>query len=371
MLTAAELSRYARQLVLPEVGLAGQERLRKASVLIVGAGGLGSPAALYLAAAGVGVIGIVDDDAVEISNLHRQILHGTPDVGRDKSASAADALDRLNPHVHVKTYHEKLTPERAASLCADYDLVVDGSDNYPTRYAVNDACARLGKLWVYGSVERFSGQVSVFGASDGPCYRCIFPDAPTPGSTASCEEIGVLGAVPGVVGSLQAVEALKCILGVGEPLIGRLLQLDLQNVEMRVIRFDRRADCPLCSGLLAERDADGASHARGNGAELSDIEPLELASRLRETGSIHLLDIREPWEWSLARIGDPQLLPMNQLPSEVDSLDKTLELIVYCHHGVRSNMAAEWLRTQGFRARNLAGGIDRWSREVDPSVPRY
>ncbi|MEX2154806.1 MAG: molybdopterin-synthase adenylyltransferase MoeB [Gemmatimonadaceae bacterium] len=370
MLNAAELSRYARQLVLPELGLAGQERLREASVLIVGAGGLGSPAALYLAAAGVGLVGIVDDDEVEISNLHRQILHGTRDEGRDKPASAADALRRLNPHVEVRTHHERLTAQRAPSLLADYDLVVDGSDNYVTRYAVNDACARLKKVWVYGSVERFSGQVSVFGAPRGPCYRCIFPEPPTPGSTASCEEIGVLGAVPGVVGSLQAVEALKWILGVGTPLVGRLMQLDLQAANVHVVQFERRPDCPACAVADAQFEAAPALESHDANAE-SDIEPRELARRLQVADSFLLLDVREPWEWSVGRIGDPQLLPMNRLPSEIDSLDRARELVVYCHHGTRSTMAAEWLRSQGFRARNLAGGIDRWSVEVDSSVPRY
>src|SRR5688500_3784690 len=264
MLNAAELSRYARQVVLPDLGLAGQERLRQASVLIVGAGGLGSPAALYLAAAGVGVIGIVDDDDVEISNLHRQILHGTGDIGRDKPTSAAEALARLNPHVAVRTHHERLTAQRATSLLAPYDVIIDGSDNYVTRYALNDACARLEKVWVYGSVERFSGQVSVFGAPQGPCYRCIFPEPPAPGSTASCEEIGVVGAVPGVIGSLQAVEALKWILGLGEPLVGRLMQLDLQSANVRVVQFERRADCATC--------AAGDSIDQGRPASDSDAD---------------------------------------------------------------------------------------------------
>jgi len=374
MLTAAELSRYDRQLVLPEVGGTGQERLRDARVLIVGAGGLGSPAALYLAAAGVGVLGIVDDDIVEISNLHRQILHGNSDIGREKTASAADAVARLNPLTRVRTHRERLTAARAPALFADYDIVIDGSDNYSTRYAVNDACAQLGKVWVYGSVERFSGQVSVFGAPGGPCYRCIFPEAPPPGSSASCEEIGVLGAVPGVVGSLQAVEALKWILGIGEPLIGRLLQLDLRSGSIHTVRFGRREDCPSCSRTPSLANAAPSDTYNDNdNANASDIQPGELAQLLAGAPSppLQLLDIREPWEWSIARIGDPQHLPMNDLPSKLDVLDRSRELVVYCHSGVRSNMAAEWLRAQGFRARNLAGGIDRWSREIDTSVPRY
>jgi molybdopterin/thiamine biosynthesis adenylyltransferase/rhodanese-related sulfurtransferase len=371
MLTAAELSRYARQLVLPEVGIEGQERLRRARVLIVGAGGLGSPVAQYLAAAGVGVIGIVDDDVVEISNLHRQVVHGTSDIGREKALSASDGIARLNPHVRVEAHRERLNCARAETLFAGYDVVVDGSDNYATRYAINDACAALAKAWVYGSVERFSGQVSVFGVADGPCYRCLFPEPPAPGSAASCEEIGVLGAVPGVIGSLQAVETLKLILGVGDPLIGRLLQWDLMSATVHVTRFDRRSDCPACSGVPAS-DARVGADGQTEPFDVSDIQPRDLAQRLEGTErSFVLLDIREPWEWAVAEIGKPQRLPMNQLPQALDALDPARELIVYCHHGTRSGMAAEWLRSQGFRARNLAGGIDRWSREVDPSVPRY
>jgi molybdopterin/thiamine biosynthesis adenylyltransferase/rhodanese-related sulfurtransferase len=372
MLTAGELARYARQLALPEVGLAGQERLQNAKVVIVGAGGLGSPAALYLAAAGVGVIGLVDDDAVEISNLHRQVLHRTADIGRDKPASAAQTLAQLNPHVRVQEYPERLTVARAETLFREYDVVVDGSDNYATRYAINDACAKLGKVWVYGSVERFSGQVSVFGTPGGPCYRCLFPDAPSPGTTASCEEIGVLGAVPGVIGSLQAVETLKCILAVGELLAGRLLQLDLRNASTRIIEFTRNPDCLACSDSVRPRE-QAMPREEASPIELltPDIEPDDLARRLDDPSSFHLLDVREPWEWALAQIGKPRLLAMNQLPGALDSLDRSRELIVYCHHGVRSGMAAEWLRAQGFRARNLSGGIDRWSREIDPSVPRY
>jgi molybdopterin/thiamine biosynthesis adenylyltransferase/rhodanese-related sulfurtransferase len=369
MLTTAELSRYGRQLTLPEVGLAGQERLRGAHVLIVGAGGLGSPAALYLAAAGVGTLGIVDDDVVEISNLHRQILHGTADVGRQKAASAAESVQRLNPQVKVQVHQMRLSAANADALVSAYDLVIDGSDNYPTRYAVNDACARMGKVWIYGSVERFSGQVSVFGAPNGPCYRCIFPEPPAPGSTASCEEIGVLGAVPGVVGSLQAVEALKWIVGVGEPLVGRLLQLDLQNGAMRMVGFERRKECPACA--QAQESGSATMPARGEVDVAFDIEPTELAGRIGERGTLQLVDIREPWEWSVGRIGTARLLQMGELESQIGSLDQSREVVVYCHHGVRSSVATEWLRARGYRARSLAGGIDRWSREIDPSVPRY
>lgn len=368
MLTASELARYARQLALPEVGIEGQQRLRAARVLVVGAGGLGSPAALYLAAAGVGVVGILDDDLVEASNLHRQIIHASDDVGREKTASAADALQALNPGVRVPIHQVRLTENGARAIFPEYDLVVDGSDNYPTRYAVNDACAALGLVWVYGSVERFSGQVSVFGTPGGPCYRCVFPEPPAPGSTASCEEIGVLGAIPGVVGAWQAAEALKWILGVGEPLVGRLLQLDLRTATTHVIQFSRRGDCPTCAH--ATRREVLPPRARDE-EEPADIQPAELAEALSLPRPITLLDIREPWEWSLARIGEPMLLAMGELEERVETLDPEREHVVYCHHGVRSSVAAEWLRARGYRARNLAGGIDRWSREIDPSVPRY
>ena len=365
MLTPGELARYQRQVIVPEVGLLGQEKLRRARVLIVGAGGLGSPSALYLAGAGIGTLGIIDDDDVEVSNLHRQILHGTADIGRPKTASASDAIRRLNPEVTVVSHPERLTQSNADRLFSEYDLVVDGSDNYTTRYVVNDACARAQRMWIYGSVERFSGQVSVFGAADGPCYRCIFPEPPPMGATANCEEIGVIGAVPGVIGALQAVEALKCILGSRDLLIGRLLQLDFLRGTSHTIQFERRSDCVACGAPTRTQ-----LNANGNGEELPDIEPGELAARL-SAADLQLIDIREPWEWSIAGIGPSQQIPMSELPTSLERFDKSRELVVYCHHGVRSTMAAEWLRAQGFRARNLAGGIDRWSREIDPAVRRY
>lgn len=370
MLTPPELARYARQLVLPEIGLVGQERLRRSTVLIVGAGGLGSPAALYLAAAGVGLIGLVDDDAVELSNLHRQILHRGRDVGRSKATSGAAAVRELNEHVDVRIHATRLDAGSARALVEEYDLIIDGSDNYPTRYAVNDACAALNRTWVYGSVERFSGQVSVFGFANGPCYRCLFPEPPRPGSTASCEQVGVLGAVPGVIGSFQAVEALKCLLSVGEPLAGRLMQIDFLSGISHVVDFDRRENCAACGSAAASIVSSGHQGDVDEG-DAEDVEPVMLAERLRRGEKVVLLDIREPWEASLARIGDAQLLPMNDLPAALETLDPGRELVLYCHHGTRSSMASQWLRVQGFRARSLAGGIDRWSREVDPSVPRY
>lgn len=367
MLNSADLARYSRQLTLPELGLEGQRRLSEASVLIVGAGGLGSPAALYLAAAGVGRIGIVDDDTVELSNLHRQILHTTSDVGRAKAASAAATIARLNPGVRVDPIARRVDAANAPAVIAGYDLVVDGSDNYPTRYAVNDACAAADKPWVYGSVERFSGQVAVFGVAHGPCYRCLYPNPPMPGSTASCEEIGVLGAVPGVIGALQAVEALKWIARIGAAQGGRLLQFDMLHGQIRAISVDRDPSCIACGDRAGAR----AAPPTDDPPIRSDIEPVELSRLLRQADAPALLDVRERWEWSVSRIDNATLLPLSELEEGVNTLDRARALVVFCHHGTRSGLAAEWLRAQGFRASNLTGGIDRWSREVDPTVARY
>ncbi len=366
MLSASELSRYGRQILLPEVGLQGQERLRVARVLVVGAGGLGSPAALYLAAAGVGTLGLLDSDRVELSNLHRQILHGTADVDRDKTASAAESLSALNPHTTIRQHKERLTAQSAERVLKDYDVVIDGSDNFSTRYAVNDACVHLDIPWAYGSVERFSGQLSFFPGAEGPCYRCLFAEAPAPGTTASCDEIGVLGVLPGLIGIMQATEALKWILGIGEPLVGRLASLDVRTMQMSAVKFDRNAACQTC----------GRPTTRGETPSIEEpmeesLEPLAVAGMMKQGSDIQLLDVREPWEHKVARIEASRLVPMNELPGRLESLDRSRAIIVYCHHGVRSDMAAEWLRSQGFPARNLAGGIDRWSREVDPSIPRY
>lgn len=364
MLTADELRRYSRQIVLPELGVEGQERLSAAKVIVVGAGGLGSPVALYLAAAGVGHIGLVDHDVVDVSNLHRQILHSTGGVGASKTASAAASIRELNPHVRVERFDERLTLDRARTLFPGFDLVIDGSDNYPARYAINDACAALQTPWVYGSVERFAGQVSVFSWGDGPCYRCVFPHPPEPGSTQSCEEIGVLGAVPGVIGSLQAVEAMKCLLKIGEPMAGRLLQIDFLRWTTSVIRVKRRPDCAACGAKRVDRSPakSDAPAAREN------IQPAELAA---ERGGVLLLDVRERWEWNVSRIEGAVLIPMSELESRVESIDRSRPIVVYCHHGVRSVTAAAWMRELGMDASSLVGGIDRWSREIDSSVPRY
>lgn len=364
MRTPPALERYARQVVLPEVGVEGQERLRRSRVLVVGAGGLGSPAALYLAAAGVGAIGLIDSDDVDLSNLHRQILHTTADVGVTKVTSATKTLGRLNPDVAVTAMRERLDANRARAIVGDWDVVVDGSDNYSTRYAINDACAATSTPWVYGSVERFSGQLSVFDAPSGPCYRCLFPQPPAPGSTASCEEIGVLGAVPGVIGSLQAVEALKLLLGVGQPVAGRLLQIDFLRGEWRAITFEKRSGCEAC----------GMTESNGPEPDiLPDIEPVELNTLLQreEKDRPALIDVREPWEWGIAHLSGARLLPMDRITGEARSLERDRDVVVYCHHGTRSAAAADWLRSQGFRARSLAGGIDRWSREIDRTLRRY
>ena len=367
MLSQAELARYDRQLLLPELGVAGQERLKGARVLIVGAGGLGSPVALYLAAAGVGTIGIADGDRVEPSNLHRQIIHRTTDVGVEKTASAARALKELNPSVRIESHQVRLSAANARDLLAPYDLIVDGSDNFPTRFAINDACAELGKPWVYGSVERYAGQVAVFGLGEGPCYRCIYPEPPATGTAPSCAEIGVLGAVPGVVGAWQAAEALKILAGIGDPLSGRMLQIDLLRGDTKWIRFDRRTDCPACG-----RTPRGEAVKRQRADELPpfNIEPAEARDRLATT-NVRLLDVREPWELQRAAIVGAISIPMSALEDRVGTLTAEDELIVFCHHGSRSRTVTDWLRAQGFRARNLAGGIDRWSREVDAAVPRY
>ena len=367
MLSQAELARYQRQMVLPELGVAGQEKLKRSRVLILGAGGLGSPAAMYLAAAGVGTIGLVDSDTVEPSNLHRQILHTSADIGRDKVESAAATIGRLNPEVRVEARRMRLDSGNASGLVRDFDVVVDGSDNFTARYAVNDACAVLGKAWVYGSVERYSGQVSVFGLADGPCYRCIFPAAPAAGTTPSCDEIGVLGALPGVIGAWQALEAVKLLAGIGVPLSGRMLQLDLLRGETRWVRFGRRDDCAACGD---RRGGEPEMQKKEENLPAFDIEPAAVRERLAQGGA-RLLDVREPWEVQRASIPGASVLPMSTIEDHVGSLDASSELIVFCHHGSRSRTVTDWLRSHGFRARNMSGGIDRWSREVDAAVPRY
>ena len=381
-LTPDELQRYHRHLILPEVGEDGQRRLKSARVLLVGAGGLGSPAALYLAAAGVGHLGVVDADDVELSNLQRQVLHDTESVGRSKVDSAAMRLRAINPHVEVGTHRTRLTSANALALLDAYDVIVDGSDNFPTRYLINDACVLLAKPNVYGSVLRFEGQASVFSAGDGPCYRCLFREPPPPGLVQSCAESGVLGVVPGLVGVVQAAEAIKLITGIGEPLVGRLLLVDGLRMRFRTIDVARDPECLACGTreitTLIDYDAfcgvsPGSSATGWTSDTLDDeITPEALATRLAEGATPALLDVREPYEWAIARLPEARLVPLDTLPDVVHTLDPDQEVIVYCHHGMRSAAAVAWLREQGFeKARNLTGGIDRWSREVDPSTRRY
>ena len=388
VLSPDELQRYHRHLILPNVGEEGQRRLKAARVLLIGAGGLGSPAALYLAAAGVGHLGIVDADVVEVSNLQRQVLHGTRDIGRPKVSSAEARLRDLNPHVDIVTYHARLTSANAMELLGAYDIIVDGSDNFQTRYLVNDACVLLDKPNVYGSVIRFDGQASVFSAKGGPCYRCLFREPPPPGLIPNCAEGGVFGVLPGLVGTIQATETIKLITGAGEPLVGRLLLVDALRMRFRTIELARDPECRACGtreitslidydafcGVTTVGDAPGENeYAIENiDDEMDEITPLRLDARLREGESIALLDVREPYEWAIARLTDARLVPLNSLPQAVHSLNRELEMVVYCHHGARSQAAVDWLRDQGFgKVRNLVGGIDRWSLEVDPSMRRY
>jgi adenylyltransferase/sulfurtransferase len=375
-LSSSELIRYARHLTLPEVGLAGQERLRSARVLLIGAGGLGSPAALYLAAAGVGTLGIVDADVVDLSNLQRQILHGQATLGAPKTDSASRRLGDLNPHVRVEAHPVRLTSANALELLGRYDLTVDGSDNFPTRYLVNDASVLLGKPYVYGSIFRFDGQVSVFAAPNGPCYRCLFADPPPPDLVPNCAEAGVLGVLPGIVGSLQAAEAIKLILGIGAPLINRLLLLDVLRGQFRELQLRRDPGCPVCGEHPAVReliDYDAfcgvAAGAGPVGAEIT-IDELEL--RLGAAGpDIVVLDVREPWEWEIAHIPGSRHFPLGQLPKRLGELDGQAEIVTLCHRGARSLTAQRLLQGAGFRARSLAGGIDAWAERVDPAMARY
>ncbi len=368
-------ARYARQRVLREFGPAGQEKLAAARVLIVGTGGLGSPAALYLAAAGVGTIGLVDDDVVDASNLHRQLLYGTSDVGRPKLHAARARLHEVNPLVRVVLHETRLRAGNADALVAEYDLVVDGTDNFPARYAINDACVARGIPFVYGSVARFEGQVSMFAAPDGPCYRCLFPDPPAPGTVPTCAEDGVLGVLPGLIGLMQATEVIKWCTGLGDVLAGRLLLFDALAQRTREVTLPRDPACRVC-GDAARQAAPAARPSAARDSEetpmLEDLTPTALAASLAAGNTPVLLDVREPWEHAIAALPGAELVPLATLPQRAATLDPDVDYVVYCHHGGRSAMAAQWLRAQGIpRVANLEGGIDRWSLDVDASVPRY
>jgi adenylyltransferase/sulfurtransferase len=375
-LTGEERQRYARHLILPEVGLTGQRKLKTARVLLVGAGGLGSPVALYLAAAGVGHLTVVDPDVVDASNLQRQVLHGTAAVGRTKVESGRARLADLNPNVRVEGIATRLDRSNALELVRAHDLVVDGTDNFATRYLTNDACVLTGRPNVYGSVFRFEGQASVFATATGPCYRCLYPEPPPPGAVPSCAEGGVLGVLPGLVGLIQATEAVKLILGAGESLAGRLLLVDALAMHFRELRVKRDPRCPACGTRqiteLQDYDAFcGAPVPPPPGSPL-EITPEALAARLAAGDPIDLVDVREPAEWATCQISGARLAPLTELEHHLDTFDPSREVVLYCHHGVRSMAALRRLQGAGLtRLQSLAGGIDRWSLQVDPKVPRY
>jgi len=373
-----EILRYSRHLIMPEVGMDGQRKLKQARVLCVGAGGLGSPLALYLAAAGVGTLGIVDFDVVDFSNLQRQIIHSTADVGRKKLDSAAETITGINPNVNVCKFETRLTSDNAMEIFRDFDLVVDGTDNFATRYLVNDACVLSGKPNVYGSIFRFEGQASVFGAKDGPCYRCLYPEPPPPGLVPSCAEGGVLGILPGLVGVIQATEAIKLILGTGEPLIGRLLLVDALAMRFRELKLRKNPDCPVCgnhrtiSKLIDYEQFCGISGQEkpANGRS-GDMTPEELKQRLDAGDDLFVLDVRDPHEYQICNLGG-HLIPLKDLPQRVSELDPSREIVVHCKMGGRSAKAVDFLKQNGFsNVHNLAGGIQAWAERVDPKVPKY
>jgi sulfur-carrier protein adenylyltransferase/sulfurtransferase len=377
-----EIIRYSRHLIMPEVGMDGQRRLKAGSVLCIGAGGLGSPAAMYLAAAGVGRIGIVDFDVVDFSNLQRQIIHGTPDVGRSKLASAKDRLTAINPHIEIESFETALSSENALTLFAPYDVILDGTDNFPTRYLTNDACVILGKPNAYGSIFRFEGQASVFATKDGPCYRCLYPEPPPPGLVPSCAEGGVLGVLPGVIGVIQATEAIKLITGIGEPLIGRFLIYDALRMRFRELKLRKDPDCPVCGthptvtklidyeqfcGLRPAVEIEAVSQSTSG-----EITSVELKSRLDSGDAVRIIDVREPNEYQINRIPGSELIPLGDIPRRYAELDPEQEIVVQCKSGGRSGKAADFLRSVGFkRVLNLKGGILDWIDKVDPSQPKY
>jgi adenylyltransferase/sulfurtransferase len=387
-LTQEEVRRYSRHLIMPEVGVEGQKRLKQARVLMIGAGGLGSPLGLYLAAAGVGTLGLVEFDVVDESNLQRQLLYGQGDVGRPKLEAAAERLADVNPLIRLEPHATRLESGNALELFRQYDLVVDGTDNFPTRYLVNDACVLAGKPNVYGSIFRFEGQVSVFWGARGPCYRCLFPEPPPPGLVPSCAEGGVLGVLPGIIGALQANEVIKLIIGAGEPLIGRLVLFDALKLRFRELTLRKSPDCPICSENPTQTElidyeqfcgvgrGEPVAEAAAGAAEAEDdrleITPVELKRWLDEGRPVVVLDVRNPPELAICRLPGSTVIPLPELGRRYGELDPQAEIVVHCHSGVRSLQATRFLRQQGYsRARNLAGGIDAWSVTVDPGVPRY
>lgn len=377
-LSHEEIRRYSRHLLMPEVGLRGQQKLKAASVLLIGAGGLGSPAGLYLAAAGVGRLGIVDFDVVDESNLQRQIMHGTSRVGQSKLVSAKARLEDLNPDVTIETYETSLTSQNALEILQQYDLIVDGTDNFPTRYLVNDACVMLGKPLVYGSIFRFEGQATVFDAQAGPCYRCLYPDPPPPGLVPSCAEGGVFGVLPGLIGVIQATEAVKLIIGQGESLIGRLLLYDALSMRFQTLRIRKQPDCPMCGdtprihALIDYEAFCGLRRPEAASDQMQEMTPQQLHEILAQPApSIRLIDVREPHEWEIAHLEGATLIPLGELHAHLSQLDANADYVVYCKSGGRSAQATRLLQTAGFHVKNLSGGINAWSREVDPAIPIY
>jgi molybdopterin/thiamine biosynthesis adenylyltransferase/rhodanese-related sulfurtransferase/molybdopterin converting factor small subunit len=382
-LTNDEVQRYSRHLIMPEVGVEGQLKLKAGSVLCIGAGGLGSPAALYLAAAGVGRIGIVDFDVVDFSNLQRQVIHSTPDVGRSKLASAKDRLLALNPLIQIETYETALSSKNALELFKSYDVILDGTDNFPTRYLVNDACVILGKPNTYGSIFRFEGQASVFATKDGPCYRCLYPEPPPPGLVPSCAEGGVLGVLPGVIGTIQATEAVKIIMGIGEPLIGRFLIYDALRMKFRELKLKKDPDCPVCgthptiTELIDYEQFCGVAPApepsmTAQESNETEIDVKELKRKMDAKEDFYLLDVREPNEYKIGKIPGSTLIPLGEVPQRFQEIPKDKEIVVHCKMGGRSAKAAAFLRQQGFKTvKNLKGGILDWSDKIDPNVPKY
>ena len=387
-LSHEEVQRYSRHLIMPEVGMAGQKKLKAASVLLIGAGGLGSPLAMYLAAAGVGRIGLVDYDIVDYTNLQRQIIHGTSDVGRPKLASARERIQEINPHVQVDSYEVPLTSENALELFAPYDVIIDGTDNFPTRYLTNDACVLLGKPNVYGSIFRFEGQVSIFHAEEGPCYRCLYPEPPPPGLVPSCAEGGVLGVLPGTVGAMQATEAIKYILGIGESMVGRLMLYDALSMTTTEVRLRKNPACPICGenptvtelidyeqfcGMPAH-DHSEFSASGDDGTRVPGLSPKELKTRLDSGDELYILDVREPHEWDISNL-EPLgavLIPKGDVLARMGELDTAREIVVHCRTGVRSADVIRELQGHGFsKLLNLEGGINLWAEEIDPALPTY
>jgi sulfur-carrier protein adenylyltransferase/sulfurtransferase len=378
-LSKEEVMRYSRHLIMPEVGMDGQLKLKQAKVLCIGTGGLGAPLGLYLAAAGVGRIGLVDFDVVDSTNLQRQVLFGTSDVGRPKITAAADRLRNLNPDIQIDTFETHLSSDNALDIMKDYDIVVDGTDNFPTRYLVNDACVMLGKPNVYGSIFRFEGQITIFGYPDGPCYRCLYPEPPPPGLVPSCAEGGVLGVLPGIVGTIQAAETLKLIIGKGDPLVGRLLLFDALAMKFRELKLRKNTDCPVCgTHPTVTKLIDYAEFCGIRGEEapvmatnIPEITPRDLKSRLDRGDDLFILDVREPHEYQICNLNG-HLIPLGELSRRVNELDSSREIVAHCRSGKRSADAVEFLQKAGFRKIwNLKGGILAWSDEVDSSVPKY